>query len=273
MDLPEPPPSVETPPFERPRNAWLYRLVNKRVLPPRLADQTTLSFPELKSHITTKDRVMGTGLELAHLGAVAFVAWLCKSLLLSPAVLVLASIRYVPWQWMLVAYALLTLYVIVGLVHLRKELRQAIKTGWAMAHSGVLQVFTRAKGDGADVSPSERPVKKQRFLTRFVVIREQWFRQGAETWSTSERARNCLGYGLAHRSLYMLTFGGTVLRAAFGYAYMVVYLREFRRTNDQTMAVRATAIVHRSADQAAIFAALGDLIILMVNAKAAQHFM
>lgn len=99
------------------------------------------------------------------------------------------------------------------------------------------------------------------FFSKAAVLEEQTFREGSENWTMSERVRSCVAFGLIHQinlfyplsTIVPLTIGGGIL--------MMVYLRNYRKTNNRRAAVMRAAVWHRVYNRVALTMALVTILV------------
>lgn len=91
-------------------------------------------------------------------------------------------------------------------------------------------------------------------LPLFAHAEERMFRTGAERWSPGRRALKILQFGLVH-ALIGIPIGAALALSIGGAYFMLVYLREYRRTGSATEATLESTTAHT---------AYNGLIIVMV---------
>jgi hypothetical protein len=80
-------------------------------------------------------------------------------------------------------------------------------------------------------------------LPLFALAEERMFRMGAETWSWPRRVRRTVEFGLIH-AIIGIPIGIALALSCGGAYFMIVYLREFRRTGLSTDATIESTRAH-----------------------------
>jgi hypothetical protein len=102
-------------------------------------------------------------------------------------------------------------------------------------------------------------------IDKFACREEQWFRMGAENWSTRQRVVSCFSFGACHVfnlfypivSLLGLSFVGGVL--------MFVYLREYKRSGSVQLATLASTRLHAVYNRYALTLMLVWLVVTTIT--------
>lgn len=99
-----------------------------------------------------------------------------------------------------------------------------------------------------------------KFLDHYAAREELWFRAGAENWSTFQRIRSCVGFGLVHvvNMFYPITSIAVIMLV--GGVFMAVYLRAYKRTGSTKLAALESTRFHAAYNRFAfmyLFVAVG----------------
>lgn len=73
---------------------------------------------------------------------------------------------------------------------------------------------------------------------------EQWFRTGAESWTTRQRFSSCVAFGLFHIMNIIYPLASLIVVGLVGGVFMLVYLREYKRSGSTRRATFAAAKLH-----------------------------
>lgn len=73
---------------------------------------------------------------------------------------------------------------------------------------------------------------------------EQWFRAGSESWTLGQRTTSCLSFGACHVINVIYPLVTIVALVLVGAVFMLVYLSEFRRSQDGHRALLASTHFH-----------------------------
>lgn len=82
------------------------------------------------------------------------------------------------------------------------------------------------------------------FIERFAMAEEQWFRMGSETWTMRQRIQSCVVFGLVHIQNVFYPITSLIVVGLLGGVFMVVYLRQIRKTGDYEKAALASTKLH-----------------------------
>lgn len=94
---------------------------------------------------------------------------------------------------------------------------------------------------------------KGNVTARHAAYREQWFRAGAENWTTSQRVYSCLVFGLLSPLNLVFPIITIPVLTALGACYMTTYLREYRRSGSTELATIASTSLHAYFNDIAYF--------------------
>jgi hypothetical protein len=88
-----------------------------------------------------------------------------------------------------------------------------------------------------------------KFWDQIAIMEEQWFRMGAESWSIKQRIASCVSFGCFHIVTWFYPLASLIILSLVGGVYMLVYLREYRRSNDTMLATLASAKLHATVNR------------------------
>ena len=191
--------------FVRPSGNRFYELINKGVgAPPKI--HLKISDVSKKLEEITLNKWLPVGMIAAAMIIVSTIVYLLPVLALNPI-------------------------LFIATVLLPSELEEgAVATGKLLIVAIVVGMYLLLK----------RKRKAESFLDNAALEEEQWFRQGAETWSWSKRVTSCLSFGAAHLTMLIYPFAVNIVQVILGGVFLWVYLREYRLSEDSE---RATLVV------------------------------
>lgn len=99
-----------------------------------------------------------------------------------------------------------------------------------------------------------------KFIDRAAMFEEQWFRMGAENWTILQRIHSSVAFGLVHIVNIIYPIASLIVVGLVGGVFMLVYLREFKKTGGTELATIASAKLHATYNRFAflyLFAAIG----------------
>lgn len=165
--------------------------------------------------------------------------------------------------------AIPTMAVIIALINLQEWLmpwsKYSVISGFGVLVDSfgfvkVLLAITAAYVVLRRIVPDDRTSTKKTlskhtygFFNKAAVYEEQAFREGAEKWSTRERATSCLVFGAIHMVNLFYPLATIVPLAIGGAMFMWVYLQTYRQTGLRRQAVLASSVVHRVYNRLALF--------------------
>lgn len=100
---------------------------------------------------------------------------------------------------------------------------------------------------------------------RAALWEELTFRAGAEKWSWLDRFRVSVVFGCMHIVNIWYSMAAGIALSLTGFAFMMVYLWEYRRTKNQVAAVSVSATVHALYNTLAILVLFGFLGYLLLS--------
>ena len=83
-----------------------------------------------------------------------------------------------------------------------------------------------------------------KFINAAALHEEQWFRAGAENWTTRQRVFSSVSFGFLHIVNLIYPLSVLIVLCAAGGVFMAVYLRQYRRTGSTEAATRAAGKFH-----------------------------
>lgn len=96
------------------------------------------------------------------------------------------------------------------------------------------------------LAPNMKLDRSARFWDAAAMAEEQWFRMGAESWSAKQRASSCISFGFMHIVNWIYPLSSLIVLMMVGGVFMLVYLREYKRSNDTVLATLASTKMHAS---------------------------
>ncbi len=81
-------------------------------------------------------------------------------------------------------------------------------------------------------------------LEQSALGKEQWFRSGAEGWSTRQRLTSCLLFGMYQPLTLVFPFIGMIMLSIAGAGFMVAYRKEYDRSRNTYRATLAATKLH-----------------------------
>jgi len=90
------------------------------------------------------------------------------------------------------------------------------------------------------------------FFNGAAVLEEQTFREGSENWTTWQRCRSCIAFGLIHLGNLFYPLASVLPLALGGALFMAVYLRKYHQTKSRRLAVLSAAVWHRTYNRLAL---------------------
>lgn len=94
------------------------------------------------------------------------------------------------------------------------------------------------------IAPRIQSSGEGKFLDRSAITEELWFRMGAESWTPNQRFASCVNFGLVHVLTIFYPFAVLIILPFVGGIFMKVYLQEYKRSGDTTLATLASAKMH-----------------------------
>lgn len=91
-----------------------------------------------------------------------------------------------------------------------------------------------------------------KFWDRAAMLEEQWFRMGAENWTTRQRLYSSVAFGFVHVGNIIYPLASLIVVGAVGAVFMAVYLRVFRQTHSTELATLASAKLHATYNRFAV---------------------
>jgi hypothetical protein len=91
-----------------------------------------------------------------------------------------------------------------------------------------------------------------KFWDRSAMAEEQWFRMGAENWSASQRITSCISFGFFHIVNWFYPVSSLIVLCLVGVVFMIVYLQEYKRSNNTTLATLASTKMHSTFNRFAV---------------------
>lgn len=112
----------------------------------------------------------------------------------------------------------------------------------------LIWVRMHGRSSGVEAKEAGRRIKGgfRSLLNHAALAEEQMFREGAETWTWTQRAWSCALFGAVHFVSLIVPIAMIPLLALAGVFFMGVYLSEYRRTGDRRAATIEAAVTHRA---------------------------
>lgn len=104
-------------------------------------------------------------------------------------------------------------------------------------------------------------------IADLAMFEEQWFRMGAEKWTTRQRVVSCGVFGAMHFANMFYPLASLIVLSLVGGVFMTVYLREYSRSGSVERATLASAKFHATYNRFAFlyhFTALGISFVVSV---------
>lgn len=83
-----------------------------------------------------------------------------------------------------------------------------------------------------------------KFWDKAAMLEEQWFRMGAENWTTGQRAYSVVAFGLVHVMNIIYPIGSLIVVTLVGWVFLAVYLRAYKKTGSTELATVTSAKLH-----------------------------
>lgn len=106
-----------------------------------------------------------------------------------------------------------------------------------------------------------------KILDNMAAREELWFRAGAESWTTWQRVRSCIGFGLVHVVNMFYPITSIAVLMLVGGVFMFVYLRAYKRTGSTKLATLESTSFHATYNR---FAFLYLIVAIGISVYAAQ---
>ncbi len=104
-----------------------------------------------------------------------------------------------------------------------------------------------------------------KFWDAAAMYEEQWFRTGAEKWSSGQRVYSTIAFGTVHVINIIYPIGSLIVVTLVGAVFMACYLRVYRRTGDTQAATLASAKLHATYNRFAMVYMAVALLIVAVS--------
>jgi len=208
--------------FRRPTDKLFYRVFG-RFVPAPPSDQVVFSYGNLREHVRVRHCLIVLPVVTVVYGVFWWVSSQWKFLFQGPALLFFSSLVWAyhqGWLWLVGAIAF---YAAVSEVGGR---------------------LIRAREPDDIWGPRNSMGKTPGFLGAAAVFEEQWFREGSESWTTSERLRANLVFGLVHLPTLIYPFIWVAVIPFGGMALTWAYMKRFEKTGNRREAVQEAVVYH-----------------------------
>ena len=102
------------------------------------------------------------------------------------------------------------------------------------------------------------------FFDKAAMQEEQWFRMGAESWTSRQRLISSVLFGTVHITNMFYPVTSVLVLMLVGAVFMAAYMREYRRSGDVDRATLASTKLHATYNRFAILYMIAALTILVV---------
>ena len=102
------------------------------------------------------------------------------------------------------------------------------------------------------------------FIDRAAMQEEQWFRMGAESWTSRQRIISSVLFGTVHITNMFYPVTSVLVLMLVGVVFMAAYMREYRRSGDTERATLASTKLHATYNRFAILYMIAALTLLIV---------
>lgn len=206
--------------FHRPTDRLFYRVFG-RFVPAPPENQVVFSYSSLRHHVRPKHWLVSVPAAVVTYTLLywAFHQW--GYLVLSPALLIFNYLLWAyhqGWPWLA---GVIGLYLVVPTMV--RKLAHEPDDVWGYRSS-------MGKTPG--------------FFGSAAVFEEQWFREGSENWTWSERLRANIIFGLIHIPMLIYPFVWVAVIPFGGMALTWAYVKRFEKTGSRQMATQEAAIYH-----------------------------
>lgn len=103
-----------------------------------------------------------------------------------------------------------------------------------------------------------------KFWDMAAMFEEQWFRTGAENWTTRQRITSNVMFGLVHVLNVIYPIASLLVVGLVGAVFMAVYLRAFKQTGSTKLATLASAKLHATYNRFAILYMLAAFALIII---------
>lgn len=103
-----------------------------------------------------------------------------------------------------------------------------------------------------------KPHVVKKVIDEVACSEEQWFRSGAENWTTMQRIRSCAAFGFCHVINIVYPLVTLIALTITGGIFMAVYLHEYRRSGDVGLATLASTKFHAAYNRYAFGLLIGS---------------
>ena len=266
-------------PFVRPNDSIVRRLVNRRLLPPPPQPHLTFDFGKLRPANPGRILLLGIVIELAHVAISLGLIHLWRGFAVAPITVFIGLMSWLAIDHpnLMMTIVLSCAAALLGAIIFSfaqnsgaqfKQLKQGIQNWFRdeQVRSQKRAANRRAvRAAGGDKSVRVPLRHKTRAITQMVISREQWLRQGAESWTRSQRLKACVASSLCVIPISVTSLSEFTVHTLFAALYMKLYLRAYRQYGNQREAVLRTVHVHRAINRAIILVVLLNGFIAYVN--------
>lgn len=139
----------------------------------------------------------------------------------------------------------------------------AVGAKWGMV-VGILGIIVLGLLAGSHIGSKNRYTGK--FIDQLAMLEEQWYRMGAENWTTRQRIHSCLLFSLVHVTNIIYPIASLLVVGLVGVVFMATYLHIYKKTGNTEYATLASAKLHATYNRFAI----GYLLIALGISLATQ---